>query len=209
MLIGLKTNLCQIFWDFQSFYFPVTQQKNPKTAVFPNCINLDLIEDMFRTKNTARGLVPFWWHLFLCLWRFNSSFWFSRHIRYRRICPQINIYCHVQDWHFPPNFDFAWRFYISLGMPSLSQIDWYCFYYSVRKCPVALLEALCARIRVCSDIFSPIFMCVQDLCLWEKTCLLPLSTRLLCLVVAIPLVCWLYMCACVCVPLCVHVKMCN
>jgi len=29
----------------------------------------------------------------------------------------------------------------------------------------------------------------------------PLSTRLLCLVVVIPLMCWLYMCTCVCVPL--------
>jgi len=32
---------------------------------------------------------------------------------------------------------------------------------------------------------------------------------LLCLVVAIPLVCWLYMSACVCVPLHVHLKMCR
>jgi hypothetical protein len=32
----------------------------------------------------------------------------------------------------------------------------------------------------------------------------PLSTRLLCLVVALSLVCWLYMCAYVCVPLYVY-----
>ena len=36
----------------------------------------------------------------------------------------------------------------------------------------------------------------------KKFFLPPLSSRLLCLVVAIPLVCWLYMCACVCVCLC-------
>ena len=125
----------------------------------------------------------------------------------------INIYCHVRDWHFPPNFDFACRFYISLGMPSLCQIDWCCFHYFVRKCLVALLEDLCARILFFRFVnigfvltFSfLLFMCEQDLCLWESTCLLPLSTRLLCLVVAIPLVCWVYMCAFVCVPLCVHV----
>jgi len=35
------------------------------------------------------------------------------------------------------------------------------------------------------------------------------TTRLLCLVDSIPLVCWLYMCTCVCVSLYVHVKMCR
>ena len=101
------------------------------------------------------------------------------------------------------------------GMPPLPLrlIDWCCFYYFVRTSLVALLEALCAR------IFS--FRCVNLLCFWffffcecvckvsNKALLPPPSTRLLCLVVSIPLVCWLYMCACVRVPLYVHVKMCR
>jgi len=37
---------------------------------------------------------------------------------------------------------------------------------------------------------------------FNKAFLPPPSTRLLCLVVSIPLVCWLYMCACVCVKQC-------
>jgi len=90
-------------------------------------------------------------------------------------------------------------------------IDWCCYYYLVRNSLLALLEALRARIfsldswiSVFSDIF---FLCVCKVA--NKAFLPPLSTRLLCLVVAIPLVCWLYMCACVCVPLYGHVKMCR
>jgi len=58
------------------------------------------------------------------------------------------------------------------------------------------------------DFFLTIFfgVCARSL---TKAFLPPLSTRLLCLVVSIPLVCCLYMCACVCVPLYVHVKMCR
>jgi len=55
-------------------------------------------------------------------------------------------------------------------------------------------------------VFSDIFFCVCVCNVSNKASLPPLSTRLLCLVVAIPLVCRLYICACVCVPLYVHVK---
>ena len=54
----------------------------------------------------------------------------------------------------------------------------------------------------CSDIF---FVCARLLSL-TTAFLPPLPTRLLCLVVVIPLVCWSYMCACVCVPLCMRVN---
>jgi len=89
--------------------------------------------------------------------------------------------------------------------------DWSCFYYFVRNSLVAFLEALCARIFSLDSwilVFSDIlFFCV---CKVSNKAFLPhLSTRLLCLVVAIPLVCWLYMCACVFVPLHMHVKMCR
>jgi len=88
------------------------------------------------------------------------------------------------------------------------------FSYLVKNSLVALLEALCARnisldpwISVFFWHFSFPFFCV---CKVSNTAFLqPLSTRLLCLGVAIPLVCWLYMCAWVCVPLYVHVKMCT
>jgi len=53
-----------------------------------------------------------------------------------------------------------------------------------------------------------IIMCARPLSL-TKAPLQSLSTKLLCLVVAIPLVCGLYMCACVCVPLYAHMKMCR
>ena len=89
-----------------------------------------------------------------------------------------------------------------------TKIDWCCFYYFVRNSLVALLEALCARIlffRIVNQLFLTFFVCVCKVS--NKAFLPPLSTRLLRLVVAIPLVCWLYMCACVCVPLYVHVKM--
>jgi len=89
--------------------------------------------------------------------------------------------------------------------------DWCCFYCFVRNSLVALLEALCARIFSLDSWISGFswhfFWCVCKVS--NKAFLLPLSTRLLCLVVAIPLVCWLYTCACVCVPLYVHVKMCR
>jgi len=54
-----------------------------------------------------------------------------------------------------------------------------------------------------------IYFCVCKVSNKAAAFLPPLSTRLLRLVVAIPLVCWLYMCACVCVPLYVHTKMCR
>ena len=84
-----------------------------------------------------------------------------------------------------------------------------------RVLTAALLEALCARIcsvgfvniSFVSEICFFVYLCVCKVS--HKAFLLPLSTRLLCLVVSIPLVCWLYMCACVCVPLYVHVKMCR
>ena len=56
------------------------------------------------------------------------------------------------------------------------------------------------------EVSSFLCVCVQ---VSNKAFLPPLSTRLLCLVVSIPPVCWLYICACVCVPLYVHVKMCR
>jgi len=82
--------------------------------------------------------------------------------------------------------------------------DWGCFYYFVRNSLVALLEALCARIFFfrfvnIGFVLTFFFFCVCKVS--NKAFLPPLPTRLLCLVVAIPLVCWLYMCACVCVPL--------
>ena len=87
-----------------------------------------------------------------------------------------------------------------------SLIDWCCFYYFVRNSLIALLEALCARIFffrfVNIGFFWHFFLCAQGL-------LKIFSSAPLNQVVAIPLVCWLYMCACVCVPLYVHVKMCR
>ena len=100
--------------------------------------------------------------------------------------------------------------------------DGCCFYYFVRNSLVALLEALCARIfsfrsvniGFCfwKKIYIYIYIYTYCVCVCKvsnKLFLPPLSSRLLCLVVSIPLVCWLYMCACVCVPLYVHVKMCS
>jgi len=94
---------------------------------------------------------------------------------------------------------------------------WCCLYYFVRNSLVALLEALCARIFSFRFVyigfcFWNIYIYIYILCVCvckvsNKAFLPPLSTRLLCLVVSIPLVCWLYMFACVCVPLYVHVKM--
>ena len=91
--------------------------------------------------------------------------------------------------------------------------DWCGFYYFVRNSLVALLAALCARIfffRFVNICFSwhLFFVCARSLtkpffrpyqpgsCAW-------LSPFLLCAD------CTLYMCACVCVHLYVHVKMCR
>jgi len=87
-------------------------------------------------------------------------------------------------------------------------IDWCCFYHFVRNSLVALLEALCAQIlsldswisaflifvfvfcvSIARSLTKPFFRPSQPgSCAWPQ-------------VVAIPLVCWLYMCVCVCVPL--------
>jgi len=89
--------------------------------------------------------------------------------------------------------------------------DWCCFHYFVRNSLVALLEALCARICSLDSRISVyvwlFFFCCCCCKVSNKAFLPPLLPRLLCLVVSIPLVRWLYMCACVCVPLYVHVKM--
>ena len=92
----------------------------------------------------------------------------------------------------------------------VTAFDWCWFCYFLRHSLIALLEALFARIFLdlryrCAEFF---YFFRPGLSLTKP---LPplLPTRLLCLVVAIPLVCWLYMCACVCVPLYVHVKMCR
>ena len=106
--------------------------------------------------------------------------------------------------------DVLWAYTLSLS-------DWCCVYYFVRNSVLALLEALCARILFFRFVniglllnFFSFFLRVQGLSLsLTKAFFPPLSTRLLCLVVTIPLVYWLYMCACVCVPLYVHVKMCR
>ena len=99
---------------------------------------------------------------------------------------------------------------LSEGNDTISRFDWCCFYCFLRNSLVALLEALFARIFLdlryrCAEIFLFFLLGLSP------TKPLPplLPTRLLCLVVAIPLVCWLYMCAYVCVPLYVHVKMCR
>jgi len=82
--------------------------------------------------------------------------------------------------------------------------NWCCFYCFVKNSLVAFLEALCARILFFRSVnvgfswhhdFPPspfFFLRARPLSL-TKDFLLPLSTRLLCLVIAIPLVCWLYM----------------
>ena len=106
--------------------------------------------------------------------------------------------------------DFSQRVYNLVVI--LWLIDWCCCYYFVKDSLVALLETLCVRIFFFSFVnivfFSChfFFWCAKSL---TKAFLPPLLTRLLCLVVAIPLVCWLYMCACMCVPLYVHVKICR
>jgi len=93
-------------------------------------------------------------------------------------------------------------------------IDWCCFYFFVINGLVALLEAQCVRIfsldSWISVFFWHFFSVIFVFCFYKvfnKAFLLPLWTRLLCLVVAIPLVYWLYMCGCVCASLYVHVKM--
>ena len=63
---------------------------------------------------------------------------------------------------------------------SLKQIDWCCFYYFVRNCLVALLEALCARIFFFGFVnigFFWYFICVCKVS--NIAFLSPLSTRLL------------------------------
>ena len=96
-------------------------------------------------------------------------------------------------------------------------IDWCCFYDFLRNSLVALLEALCAWIFFfrlvnigffLTCFFLPFCVCARPLSL-TKAFLPPLRGMLLCLVVAIPLVCWSYKCACVCVPLYVRMKICR
>ena len=88
--------------------------------------------------------------------------------------------------------------------------DWCCFYYFVRNSLVTFLEAPCAQIFSLDSWISVLFWHFFCVCkVSNKAFLPPLSTRLQCLVVAIPLVCWLYMCACVCVPLYVYLTMCR
>ena len=87
-----------------------------------------------------------------------------------------------------------------------TMLDWCCFYFFVRNSLVALLEFLCARIfsldswiSVFPDIF---FLCV---CMVSNKAFLPLlSTRLLCLVVAIhsSSVLIVHVCLCVCASVC-------
>jgi len=91
-------------------------------------------------------------------------------------------------------------------------IDWCCFYYFVRISLVSLLEAPCARICSWDLWISGVFLTFFFLCVCKvsnKAFFPPPETRLLCLVVSIPLVCWLHMCACVRVSLYVHVKICR
>jgi len=84
--------------------------------------------------------------------------------------------------------------------------DWCCLYYFVTN----LLEALCARIFLFRFVNIGFFPDIAFLSkVSNKAFFPPLSARLLCLVVTIPLVSRLYMCACVCVPLYKHVKMCR
>jgi len=85
-------------------------------------------------------------------------------------------------------------------------IDWCCFYYFVRNSLLALLQALCARIfsfrfvnigfclwkNKYIYIYVYTYICVYVCKVSNKAFLPPLWTRLLCLVVSIPLVCWLY-----------------
>ena len=103
-----------------------------------------------------------------------------------------------------------WNFAFTPVCATDTQIDWCCLHYFVTNSRVAFLEALCARIfffRFVNISFFWFFFCVCKVS--NKDFLPPLSDRLLCLVVSIPLVCWLCMCACVCVPLYVHVEMCR
>ena len=93
--------------------------------------------------------------------------------------------------------------------PPFPGFDWCCFYYFVRNSLIALLE-YSSRISFFRFLNIEFFLNFFLVCkVSNKASLPPLSTRLLCLVVAIPLVGWLYMCARVCVPLCVHMKMCR
>jgi len=130
-------------------------------------------------------------------WSSKSCFW------------GVRLESHQKDW---------------LSLADLSKIDWWCLYYSIRNDPVALLEALFARVVFlylrsrCAVIFSfgecvcvCVCVCVLGLCPEQRNPLPPLPTwaRLLCLLDAILLVCLSYMCACACVPLYVRVKMCN
>ena len=91
-------------------------------------------------------------------------------------------------------------------------IDWCCFYYFVKNSLVAwwklhVLESFLLDSWISVVFLKYFFLCVCMCKVSHKAFLPPLSTMLLCLVVSIPLVYWLSMCACVCVLLYVYVKM--
>jgi len=93
-----------------------------------------------------------------------------------------------RNWKYDPTIhDNTYMFFASLGDDC-----WCCCYYFGRNSLIALLEALRARIFSLDSwisFFSDIFFCC--VCkVSNKDFLSPLSTRILCLVVAIPLVCW-------------------
>jgi len=89
-----------------------------------------------------------------------------------------------------------WSWYILIKRQQQQQLCW-------KLC--VLKYFLRYEISVCWQFF---LVCARPLSL-TKDFLPPISTRLLCLVVTILLVCWPYMCAYVCVPLYVFVKMCK
>ena len=129
-------------------------------------------------------------------------------------CPQRSE-AHVGcTWRKPCHrkLEWAWPIWTSWNHPDLGiygQLDHRLMMLLLlhKNSLVALMEALCAwiffQIRECwgfPDIFVPSFLCVSKAFVSNKAFLPPLSTRFLCPVVAILLVCWLYICACVCVP---------
>jgi hypothetical protein len=94
-------------------------------------------------------------------------------------------------------FSFSVSHFSSLSF-STGTIDWCCFHYSIRNRLLALLEALCARFFLKIWYISVlIFFCLCRPLSVMNSFLPPLTSRLLCLVVALCVRMCMYMCACV------------
>jgi hypothetical protein len=102
----------------------------------------------------------------------------------------VEIFSPLQSW----NFCTVTNLSRMSASAMFSLFDRCCFYYFVRNSLVALLAALCARIFSFKFVnigffLTHFFLCMCVCKVFNKAFLPPLSTRLLCPVVSIPLVC--------------------